>query len=112
EHCPLRRRAPGAPITATALPTLAAQAQRLIDLGVHTLAGLTAAQLHEAAAQHGADRTDALLALDPALVPASALAPLMRRGDKPGFVVEDMTDVDRFTPAGITLGGDPLYLVE
>lgn len=45
-------------------------------------------------------------------MPASALAPLLRRGEKPGFVVEDMTDVDRFTPAGITLGGDPLYLVE
>ena len=30
--------------------------------------------------------------------PASALAPLLRLGDKAGFVVEDMTDVDDFAP--------------
>ena len=45
-------------------------------------------------------------------MPASALAPLMRRGDKPGFVVEDMTDVDRFAPTGIALPPGPLYLVD
>lgn len=43
---------------------------------------------------------------------ASALAPLMRRGEKPGFVVEDMTDVDQFAPTGIELAGEALYLVE
>ena len=94
------------------LPTLTDQAQRLIDLGLHALAGLTAPQLHDAAAQHGAERTDALLALDPALAPASTLAPLMRRGDRPGFVVEDMTDVDAFAPTGIELPHGPLHLVE
>ena len=30
--------------------------------------------------------------------PASALAPLLRRGDRPGFVVSDMDDVDGFRP--------------
>nr|WP_299300991.1 DUF5701 family protein [uncultured Brachybacterium sp.] len=99
-------------MTATALPTFTAQAQRLIDLGVHDLAGLPAQQLRDAAAQLGGARSDALLALDPALVPASALAPLMRRGEKPGFVVEDMTDVDQFAPTGIELAGETLYLVE
>ena len=68
--------------------------------------------MHDTAAQLGGGRTDALLALDPALVPASALAPLMRRGDRPGFVVEDMTDVDRFEPTGIDLPHGPVYLVE
>jgi hypothetical protein len=97
---------------ALALPPLATQAQRLIDLEVHTLAGLSDQALHRAAAQWGRERTDALLAVDPASAPPSALAPLMRRGDKPGFVVEDMTDVDRFAPTGIALEGGPLYLVE
>lgn len=35
----------------------------------------------------------------------------MRRGEKPGFVVEDMTDVDRFAPTGIEPPHSPLYLV-
>ncbi|WP_316249131.1 DUF5701 family protein [Brachybacterium sp. Z12] len=68
--------------------------------------------MHDAAAQLGGGRTDALLALDPSLAPASALAPLMRRGDRPGFVVEDMTDVDRFDPTGIELPDGSVYLVE
>src|SRR5699024_4823453 len=41
----------------------------------------------------------------------SALAPLMRRGEKPGFVVEDMTDVDAFGPTGVDLPDSPLYLI-
>jgi len=103
----------GAVITARiALPSLAAQAERLIDLDLHTLAGLSAAALRGAASRAGADRTDALLALDPALAPPSALAPLMRRGMTPGFVVEDMTDVDAFAPTGVDVPDAPVYLVE
>ena len=109
---PVRPPSRGAPITATVLPPLAAQARRLLDLGVHTLAGLPAQQLHDAAARCGGERTDALLALEPALAPPSALAPLMRRGDRPGFVVEDMTDVDAFAPTGVEIPNGPIYLVE
>ncbi|MGO1260004.1 MAG: DUF5701 family protein [Brachybacterium sp.] len=94
------------------LPALAAQAERLIELEVHTLAGLTEQSLRDAAVQWGSDRSDALLAIDPALAPPSALTPLLRRGDKPGFVVEDMTDADQFAPTGIELSGEALYLVE
>lgn len=111
----LLHRAPVNPVKEppiASLPTLTVQAQRLIDLDVPALVGMSPQQLHDAAMHHGPDRTDALLALDPALAPPSALAPLMRRGEKPGFVVEDMTDVDAFAPTGITLGGEPLYLVE
>ena len=93
------------------MPTLSAQAERLIALDLHTLAGLPAEALTSAAACAGADRTDALLALDPALAPPSALAPLMRRGERAGFVVEDMTDVDAFAPTGVELPDSPLYLV-
>jgi hypothetical protein len=74
-----------------ALPSLADQAERLIALGVHDLAGLTADDLRARAAAGSGD-----LLVTPA--PPSALAPLLRRGDRPGFVVEDMTDVDAFRP--------------
>ena len=71
------------------LPSPTAQADRLISLGVHEHAGLTAAQLRAAAATCA----DGLLVT---AAPASALAPLMTRGERTGFVVEDMTDVDSF----------------
>ncbi|GAA1485354.1 DUF5701 family protein [Brachybacterium fresconis] len=77
-----------------------------------TRADLSDEALRAAVAQWGSDRTDALLAIRPDLAPPSALAPLLRRGDKPGFVVEDMTDVDRFAPTGVELTGEALYLVE
>ena len=80
-----------------ALPSLTDQAERLVRLGVHDLAGIPGDRLREVAARgpaHGLLVTSA---------PASAIAPLLRRaGDdeqKPGFVVEDMTDVDLFAPA-------------
>ncbi|AXE28215.1 hypothetical protein C0216_32560 (plasmid) [Streptomyces globosus] len=93
------------------LPSLHAQAERLIELGVPEQAGIPAEQLRAYAATAGGDGGDLLLAVHPDLAPASALAPLLRRGDKPGFVVTDMADVDRFTPDGIDLPDAPLYLV-
>ncbi|MEV5356002.1 DUF5701 family protein [Streptomyces sp. NPDC052693] len=91
-----------------ALPPPAAQAERLIELGVHESAGLSAAEVRAFAA---AAEDGALLAVHPDRAPASALAPLLRRGGKPGFVVADMTDVDAFTPCGVELPDAPLYLV-
>ncbi|MFD0372594.1 DUF5701 family protein [Streptomyces sp. NPDC127114] len=95
------------------LPTLAAQAEKLIELGVHELAGLTADELRAFAANAGTDLAggEALLAVHPGRVPASALAPLLRRADKPGFVVVDMPDVDDFAPYTVELPDSPLYLV-
>ena len=77
------------------LPSLSDQAQRLIDHGVHDLAGLTPAAML-AAADRGPD--GGLLVTS---ARASDLAPLLRLEDSPtkeGFVVEDMTDVDQFRP--------------
>jgi hypothetical protein len=119
------------PTTSTvlpALPTLSAQAERLIELGVHELAGLSVGELRtfaeaaEAVASAKSpeapadgdgdgDRDGALLAIHPDLVPASALAPLLRRNGKPGFVVVDMPDVDGFAPCGVELPDTRLYLV-
>ncbi|MGR3936406.1 DUF5701 family protein [Streptomyces sp. BRA346] len=94
-------------------PALSAQAERLIELGVHEIAGLSAAEIRTfAAAQAAAGGGGALLAVHPDRAPASALAPLIHRGDKPGFVVTDMPDVDLFAPLDtVVLPEAPLYLL-
>jgi hypothetical protein len=92
------------------LPPLTAQAQRLVELGVHSLAGLSAAEFCDAAAAAG-PAAGALLVVHPDLAPASRLAPLVERDGRPGFVVVDMTDVDAFTPIA-PLPAAPVYLVE
>ncbi|MEU0723878.1 DUF5701 family protein [Streptomyces sp. NPDC006140] len=100
------------PATSTALPALpalSAQAERLIELGVHEIAGLSAEEIRTFAAE--TDGGDALLVVHPDRAPASALAPLLHRDGKPGFVVVDMPDVDEFTPYGLDLPDAPLYLV-
>ncbi len=76
------------------LPPLTAQAERLVQLGLHERAGLTAADIRAAAA---ADAGGGLLVVHPDRLPASAIAPLLRHRGRAGFVVTDMTDVDLFT---------------
>ncbi|MDA3649848.1 DUF5701 family protein [Saccharopolyspora indica] len=95
--------------SAAALPSLAAQAENLIELGVHELAGVSTDELRAFAESGQCD--GALLAVHPDRAPASALAPLLRHGGKPGFVVTDMPDVDRFAPCGVDVPDSPLYLV-
>ncbi|MFE5816240.1 DUF5701 family protein [Streptomyces sp. NPDC056479] len=92
------------------LAPLPVQAARLIELGVHELAGIPAGELR-AFAKGQPTAGDALLAVHPDRVPASALAPLLRRDDKPGFVVVDMPDVDDFAPHAVELPDAPLYVV-
>ncbi|MEV4556364.1 DUF5701 family protein [Kitasatospora sp. NPDC049285] len=92
------------PFTPT-FPSLPAQADRLISLGLAT------AELHTAVAVLP-DRPG-LLALPPAAAPASRLAPLVAHPGLPGFVVEDMTDVDEFAPrADLDVPAAPAYLLE
>ncbi|MEU9093241.1 DUF5701 family protein [Streptomyces sp. NPDC048428] len=104
------------PVTAAALPPLpplSAQAETLIELGVHEIAGLSAAEIRDfaKAAEAGGD-DGGLLAVHPDRAPASALAPLLRREDRPGFVVVDMPDVDLFTPLDtVTVPDAPLYVI-
>ncbi|MEE4489253.1 DUF5701 family protein [Streptomyces sp. BE230] len=103
-----------------ALPPLRTQAETLIGLGVHEIAGLSAAEIRnfakaaEAAEATGVDGDGktGLLAVHPDRAPASALAPLLRREDKPGFIVVDMPDVDLFTPLDtVTVPDAPLYVI-
>ncbi|MGP4013336.1 DUF5701 family protein [Streptomyces sp. 4N124] len=93
------------------LPPLATQAEHLIDLGVHELAGVPADQLRTFAANAENAGSDTLLAVHPDHAPASALAPLLRHDGKPGFVVTDMPDADHFAPHAVDLPDAPLYLV-
>lgn len=94
-----------------ALPPLPQQADRLIALGVHELAGLSAADLRNAAT--GEPPEQELLVIHPDLAPPSALAPLVTRDGKQGFIVVDMTDVDLFTPIDLApLPAGPVYLIK
>lgn len=89
------------------VPSIARQADRLVDLGVHEIAGIPAAELRGVD-----DRANALLVVHPTRAPASALAPLLTRGDKSGFVVADMVDVDQFTPiSDVSLPDSPIYFL-
>ena len=91
------------PQTHVSLPPLAEQAETLVRLGAHESADLDAHAVRAAASAS----PDALLVLRDAA--PSALAPLLSRDGRPGFVVEDMTDVDRFTPHGVEPPG-AIYL--
>lgn len=99
------------------LGTLQDQAERLIAAGVtEKTAGLSAEGLRQSALDvqsrvpHGS-----LLVVSERVLPASVLTPLLRRSDSGsslrGFVVEDMTDVDSFTPTIETMPEDLVYAV-
>ncbi len=89
----------------TEMPKASEQADRLIDLGVHEIAGISASEVRAAG-----DRSDALLVIHPQRAPASALVPLLTRRGKSGFVVVDMPDVDRFSAINeVTLPDSPIY---
>jgi hypothetical protein len=98
---------PVVPTVSLTLPSPADQAQRLVALGLHERAGLSAAQLREAAGAAG----DGLLVLAADLVPASALVPHARWRDRPAFVVVDMTDLDDFAPVADAVAPAPVYLL-
>jgi hypothetical protein len=92
------------------LPTLDAQAERLIELGAHEIGGLSAGELR--AAVSGVHVEDALLVMHPDRAPASALAHLLEHAGKAGFVVVDMLDVDDFVPIeSVRVPADPVYLI-
>lgn len=106
----------GAMITADAphlpaLPPLSAQVDRLIEKQAHAPAGLDEDTLRAAAEQWGSDRTDALVALTPEAVPASALTELLSLDGEQTSALLDMVDVDEAEPAGIDLPDSPVYLV-
>ncbi len=86
---------------------IAEQTQRLIDLGIPALAGLSDGDFRQLA--EGLP-TCGLVVVGPQLVPPSSLAPLLSLSGKQGFVVEDMTDVDEFTDQ-VDVPDRPLYAI-
>ncbi|GAB3700839.1 DUF5701 family protein [Mariniluteicoccus flavus] len=91
--------------------TISEQVARLGDLGVPALAGLSRAEF-DALGRALPEVTDGLVVVNPALVPAADLAPLLSRDGLPGFVVEDMVDLAEFVPLpGLDVPEAPLYLV-
>ena len=101
------------PTSMLTLPPLAQQAERLIELGVDRISGLSAEQIRRTAAGPAEPESgDELLVLPASVAPASVLAALLRHDGKPGFVVVDMPDVDQFLPIeGVTEPDAPGYLV-
>lgn len=98
------------PTLSSPLPSVPEQAERLIELGVHEIAGLSADRVRNAV-PHSVD-VPAVLVVRHDIAPVSRLAPLLSRAGKPGFVVSDMSDVDDFAPIpSIGLPTGPLYLV-
>lgn len=91
--------------------TMSYQLNRLIDAGVADVAGVSATTL-AAYADALPDEPSSILAINPALVSARQLAPLLRHNDKPGFVVDDMTDLEQFLPIDdLAIPDRPLYLL-
>lgn len=85
------------------------QLHRLVNLGVPALAGCSEDEFIAL----GEDLSGpGLVCVHPELVAPSRLTPLLRRGEKPGFVVEDMTDLDDFAAIGtVDVPGRGLYLL-
>lgn len=105
------------------LPDLTVQAERLIALGLldETADVLDGDQLRDAASRlQKRGLAGALLVVSDRVVPASALAPRLRRPadeardrEKAGFVVVDMVDIDDFVPTPATAVPDALvYAIE
>ena len=91
---------------------IAAQLQRLIQLGVADIAGLDPTDLTGHAATLP-DEPGALLVVHPSLVDAAKLATLLRCNERSGFVVVDMADLGDFVPIDeVKVPDRPLYLLE
>ncbi|RIK17410.1 MAG: hypothetical protein DCC50_01785 [Acidobacteria bacterium] len=88
--------------TATSLPVL----PPLADQHAHLLSlGLDLPPLPD-------DLDGDLLVVHPRRIPVADLVPLLRLGGRPGFVVEDLTDLAQFVPApGVEVPDADLYAV-
>lgn len=99
------------PITRQTVPSLSEQAERLIALGAHEIGGFSAAELRATARE--SQHAGSLLVMHPDHARASALAPLLERGGKRGFIVVDMPDIDDFLPIEhIALPTEPVYMLD
>lgn len=93
------------------LPTTAEQVDALVRKGLPALAAMEEDEFRKLASGLGKAR-GGIVVVHPSLVPAASLAPLLERAGRPGFVVEDMTDLAEFAPiAGVEIPDAPLYVL-
>jgi len=93
-------------------PLVAMQLDRLLDLGLAALSGVSARTLADRV-HRLPDEPNSILAIHPSLASARVLAPLLSRVGKEGFVVEDLTDLEQFEDIeGLAIPDSPLYLVQ
>lgn len=93
------------------LPTIAEQVDALVRKGLPALAAMEEDEFRKLASGLGKAR-GGIVVVHPSLVPAASLAPLLERAGRPGFVVEDMTDLAEFAPiAGVEIPDAPLYVL-
>jgi hypothetical protein len=91
--------------------TVADQLRRLLELGVADAAGVSAATF-VAYGEDLPDEPDVIVAVHPAVASARRLAPLLQHRNRPGFVVEDLTDLEEFGPIDdLDVPESPLYLI-
>jgi hypothetical protein len=90
---------------------LSDQIDNLVKLGVAKLSGTTEREFRELGTHLPGD-CEGIVVVHPMLLTASKLGAFMSLGGKPGFVVEDMTDLDEFVPRPeITIPASPLYFM-
>lgn len=93
------------------LPTIVEQVDALVRKGLPALASMGEDEFRKLASGLGKAR-GGIVVVHPSLVPAASLAPLLERAGRPGFVVEDMTDLAEFAPiAGVEIPDAPLYVL-
>ncbi len=92
------------------LPSVSAQAERLIALGVHDVAELPEDRLRAVANRSGNEA--GLLVVHPDRAPTSAIVGSLSVDGRQGFVVSDMSDVDEFTAIpSVELPQAPIYVL-
>jgi hypothetical protein len=92
------------------LPSVSAQAERLIAVGLHELAELPEEWLREVADRSGNDA--GLLVVHPDLAPASAVVGSLSVDGRKAFIVSDMSDVDEFVPiTSVAVPTTPIYVL-
>lgn len=96
-----------------AIPPVAEQLERLVDLGIPGLAGVSDSDFRSLCPDPSATSDPRpLLAVHPSLVSASRLVDAVSVDGRNGFLVVDMQDVDDFVPTADVLVPDgPLYFV-
>ncbi|MBC9955500.1 DUF5701 family protein [Yimella sp. cx-51] len=81
--------------------------EHLVELGLPDMAGVTAERFRELAPSG-----PGVLVVSATFIAPSRLAPLLLHGGKPGFVVEDLTDLEDFVPlSSVEVPEAPMYRI-